>query len=86
MILSSTGNCSHSLYVYSMISIPIKVGMCGGKMYRYGWVVNHRDSLQSKFATLDQCDQIKIAKFLQKLPKNDFARKMIDFGTFTKIA
>ena len=34
----------------------------------------------------DQCDQIKIAKFLQKLPKNDFARKMIDFGTFTKIA
>ena len=58
MILSSIGNCSHSLYVYSMISIPIKVGMCGGEMYRYCCVVNHRDSLQSKFATLDQFDQI----------------------------
>ena len=34
----------------------------------------------------DQCDQIKIAKFLKKLPKYDFIRKMNDFGTFTKIA
>ena len=33
-----------------------------------------------------QCDQKKIAKCLQKLPKNDFTRKMIDFDTFTKIA
>ena len=33
-----------------------------------------------------QCDQKKIAKSLQKLPKNDFTRKMIDFDTFTKIA
>ena len=33
-----------------------------------------------------QCDQIKIAKCLYKLPKNDFTRKMIDFDTFTKIA
>ena len=33
-----------------------------------------------------QCDQKKIAKCLQKLPKNDFTRKMIDFNTFTKIA
>ena len=32
-----------------------------------------------------QCDQKKIAKCLQKLPKNDFARKMIPFDTFTKI-
>ena len=32
-----------------------------------------------------QCDQKKIAKFLLKLPKNDFTRKMIDFDTFTKI-
>ena len=29
----------------------------------------------------DQCDQKKIAKCLQKLPKNDFNRKMIDFKT-----
>ena len=28
----------------------------------------------------------KIAKCLQKLPKNDFTRKMKDFDTFTKIA
>ena len=33
-----------------------------------------------------QCDQIKIAKCLLKLPKNDLTRKMIDFDTFTKIA
>ena len=44
------------------------------------------DPLSSGCDQCDQCDQIKIAKFLQKLPKNDFARKMIDFGTFTKIA
>ena len=35
--------------------------------------------------TVDQCDQKKIAKCLQKLPKNDFARKIKDFDTFTKI-
>jgi len=34
----------------------------------------------------EQCDQIKIAKCLQKLPKNDFTRKMNDFEAFTKIA
>ena len=28
----------------------------------------------------------KVAKCRQKLPKNDFTRKMIDFDTFTKIA
>ena len=33
-----------------------------------------------------QCDEKKIAKFLSKLPKNDFSRKIIDFDTFTKIA
>ena len=33
-----------------------------------------------------QCDQKKIAKYLKKLPKNDYTRKMIGFGTFTKIA
>ena len=42
------------------------------------------------YATLkfvyDQCDQIKIAKCLQKLPKNQFTRKMKDFDTFTEIA
>ena len=34
----------------------------------------------------DQCDQIKIAKCLKKLPKNDFTRNIKDFDTFTKIA
>ena len=33
----------------------------------------------------DQCDQKKIAKYLKKLPKNDFTRKMIDFNFFTKL-
>ena len=33
-----------------------------------------------------QCDQKKIAKCLQKLPKNDFTRKFKDFDIFTKIA
>ena len=33
-----------------------------------------------------QCDQKKIAKCLEKLPKSDFTRKMNDFNTFTKIA
>ena len=35
--------------------------------------------------TQAQCDQIKIAKCLQKLPKNEFTRKMNDFDTYTKI-
>ena len=46
-------------------------------------------SLFSQFNGKDssnQCDQIKIAKCLQKLPKNDFTRKMNDFDSFTKIA
>ena len=34
----------------------------------------------------DKCDHNKIAKCLEKLPKNDFTRKIIDFDTFTKIA
>ena len=34
----------------------------------------------------NQCDQKKIAKSLQKLPKNDFTRKIKDFDTITKIA
>ena len=34
----------------------------------------------------EQCVQKKIAKFLLKLPKNDFTRKMIDFDTSTKFA
>ena len=33
----------------------------------------------------EQCDQRKIAKCPKKLPKNDFTRKMVDFGTYTKI-
>ena len=33
-----------------------------------------------------QCDQIKIAKCLLKLSKNDFTRKIKDFDIFTKIA
>ena len=33
-----------------------------------------------------QCDQIKMAKCLSKLPKNDFTRKIKDFDTYTKIA
>ena len=33
-----------------------------------------------------QCDQIKFAKCLEKLPKTDFTRKIIDFDTFTIIA
>ena len=33
-----------------------------------------------------QCDQIKIAKCLQKLPKNDFTGKLNDFDIFIKIA
>ena len=33
-----------------------------------------------------QCDQKKIAKCLQKLPRNYFTRKIIDFDTFTKVA
>ena len=35
--------------------------------------------------TNKQCDQIKIAKGLKKLPKYDFIRNMNDFGTFTKL-
>ena len=30
-------------------------------------------------------DQIKIAKCLQQLPKNDFTRKINNFDIFTKI-
>ena len=33
----------------------------------------------------NQCDQKKIAKSLQKLPKNDFTRKIKDFDTFKKL-
>ena len=42
-------------------------------------------SLDLKLGTI-QCGQIKIAKCLSKLPKNDFIKKMNDFGTFTKNA
>ena len=45
-----------------------------------------RDSYTAEILSCSQCDQKKIAKCLQKLPKNDFTRKMIDFDTFTKIA
>ena len=41
-----------------------------------------------KFNHLNRCnqyDQKNIAKCLQKLPKNDFTRKMIDFDTFKKL-
>ena len=31
-----------------------------------------------------QCDQLKVAKCLSKLPKNDFTRKMKDFNTLQK--
>ena len=34
--------------------------------------------------TRGQCDQKKIAKCLQKLPKNDFSRKIIDFYNLYK--
>ena len=37
------------------------------------------------FSHYRQCDQ-KIAKFLKKLPENDFTRILIDFNTFTIIA
>ena len=37
------------------------------------------------FLSHKQFDQIKIAKCLEKLPKNDFSRKMNDFDAFTKI-
>ena len=33
-----------------------------------------------------QCDQKKVAKSLQQLPKKDFTSKMKDFDTFAKIA
>ena len=33
----------------------------------------------------NQCDQIKIAKCLQKLPKNDLTRKMIDLTPLQKL-
>ena len=33
-----------------------------------------------------QCDQKKITKSLQKLPKNDFTGQIKDFDTLTKIA
>ena len=32
-----------------------------------------------------QCDQKKIDKCLNKLPKNDYTRKIIDFNIFKKI-
>ena len=41
-------------------------------------------SLEQRF--YHQGDEIKIAKCLLKLPKYDFTRKMIDFGTFKKLA
>ena len=42
--------------------------------------------LLSKVCVLRSVTRKKIAKCLQKLPKYDFSRKMIDFDTFTKNA
>ena len=42
--------------------------------------------MSNSWKGVQQCDQKIIAKCLQKLPKNDFTRKIIDFDTFTKIA
>ena len=47
-------------------------------------IVVEAHSTPSPFMGNIQCDQIKIAKCLYKLPKNDFTRKMNDFATFTK--
>ena len=33
-----------------------------------------------------QCDQKKIDKCLNKLPKNDYTRKIIDFNIFKKLS
>ena len=68
------------------------MGIENGLGIENGWWLNSKPgSMVSEAATLcqlchNQCDQIKIAKCLQKLPKNDLTRKMIDFDTFTKIA
>ena len=35
---------------------------------------------------ITQCDQKKIAKYISKVPKNDFTRKIKDFDIFTKFA
>ena len=43
-------------------------------------------SLPLHFFTLTSVTRKKIAKCLEKLPKNDFTRKMIDFDTLSKIA
>ena len=51
--------------------------------YHYGFIHKHQTYLRQ---TLHQRDQIKVAKCLQNLPKNDFTRKIKDFDTFTKIA
>ena len=47
-----------------------------------------RDKLNKALGSVDMWPvwPEKIAKCLQKLPKNDFTRKMIDFDPFTKIA
>ena len=42
--------------------------------------------MSNSWKGVQQCDQKIIAKCLQKLPKNDFTRKIIDFDNFTKIA
>ena len=49
------------------------------------WLYMNRRTLLSDMTAL-QCDQIKIAKFLFNLLKNDFSRRMNDFDIFTKSA
>ena len=56
-------------------------GLCRDVLNRFGLQL-----WPTKKARSDQCDQKKIAKSLEKLPKNDFTRKIKDFDTFTKIA
>ena len=58
------------------------------RRFFFFWQTSKHERVGGKHHSVgaQQCDQKKIAKCLQKLPKNDFTRKMIDFDTFKKIA
>ena len=61
------------------ITTRIKLGMSFGTIHM--WPPQKVSSLHLHGV---QCDQRKIAKCPKKLPKNNFTRKIKDFGTYTK--
>ena len=74
-------------------SLPIgKLRICNyGQFLTVNLAINYENNFYGRGLWSRLCEKrpewpVKVAKCLQKLPKNEFTRKITDFDTFTKIA